>query len=137
MMPRRLLLAPALLLVACRSRPDATVALPNEPPAVVTDRSDEPPLILNANSPAVYPPRFAEERIEGTVVLRLFVDSAGVLDRDSTRLAESSGYPALDSAALAAVPALRFAPAMRRGAPVATTFLQPAHFRNPGTAATP
>lgn len=132
-----LLLIPAILLAGCRSRPDATVALPTDPPATAADRSDEPPIIINANSPVVYPPRFSQERIEGTVVLRLHVDSAGVLIRDSTRVAESSGYPALDSAALAGVPALRFAPALRRGSPVATAFLQPVHFRNSGTGTTP
>ena len=91
--------------------------------------------MVNANSPVVYPAPFARERIEGTVILRLFVDSTGVLARDSTRVAESSGYPALDSAALAAVPMLRFAPGLRRGTPAATAFLQPIHFRNPGVAA--
>ena len=100
MMLRTLLLTPAILLAGCRSHPDATVTLPTEPPVSAAARSDEPPVIINANSPVVYPPRFAQERIEGTVVLRLHVDSAGVLTPDSTRVAESSGYPALDSAAL-------------------------------------
>ena len=137
MMLRTLLLIPAILLAGCRSRPDATVTLPTEPPVSAAARSDEPPVIINANSPVVYPQRFAQERIEGTVVLRLHVDSAGVLTPDSTRVAESSGYPALDSAALAGVPALRFAPALRRGAPIATAFLQPVHFRNTGTMTSP
>ncbi len=48
-----------------------------------------------------------------------------------TRVAESSGYPGLDSAALAAVPQLHYAPAVRGGTPVATAFLQPIQFRNP------
>ena len=113
------------------------MTLPADPPAAAAARGDEPPVIVNANSPVVYPERFAQERIEGTVVLRLFVDSTGALVRDSTRIAESSGYPTLDSAALAGVPALRFAPAESRGAPVATAFLQPVHFRNPGVVLTP
>jgi len=65
------------------------------------------------------------------VILRLHADSAGRLVSDSTRIAESSGYPALDSAALAAVGDFRFAPALRNGTPVAATFLQPVHFRHP------
>ena len=65
------------------------------------------------------------------------MDSTGALVRESTRVAESSGYPTLDSAALAGAPALRFAPAESRGTPVATLFLQPVHFRNPGLVLTP
>ena len=50
---------------------------------------------------------------------------------ESTGVAESSGYPAFDSAALASVGQLRFAPALRNGAPVATLFLLPVDFRHP------
>jgi TonB family protein len=76
-----------------------------------------------------------EQRIEGEVVLRLFTDSTGRLIPESTRVAESSNYPALDSAALAGSAKLRFAPAKRRGVPVATAFLQPVEFQHPGTTA--
>ena len=113
------------------------MTLPADQPSAAADRSDEPPVIVNANSPVVYPERFVQERIEGTVILRLFVDSTGVLAPDSTRVAESSGYPTLDSAALAGVRGLRFAPAQSRGTPIATAFLQPIHFRNPGIVFTP
>jgi TonB family protein len=67
-------------------------------------------------------------------VLRLFVDSTGRLVPESSRVAESSGYPALDSAALAGARQLRFAPARRHGLPVATAFLQPVEFRHPEAA---
>ena len=54
------------------------------------------------------------------MLLRLFADSTRARSLpDSTRVAESSGYPALDSAALAGAAALRFAPARRHGRPVA------------------
>jgi TonB family protein len=69
--------------------------------------------------------------IEGKVLLRLHVDESGRLVAESTRIAESSGYPALDSAALGAADRFRFAPALRGGTPVAATFLQPIHFRHP------
>ena len=69
--------------------------------------------------------------IEGTVVIRMYADEHGKLLTDSIRIAESSGYPTLDSAALAAAPRLRFAPARHEGKPVATPFLQPFQFRNP------
>jgi TonB family protein len=62
-------------------------------------------------------------------LLRLFVDSAGAIVPDSTRVAESSGYPALDSAALVGSPELRFSPALLKGRPVAAMFLQPVQFR--------
>jgi protein TonB len=122
---------------ACRSRPDSTITLPEGDDAPAASLGEEPPVPVNANSPVVYPAAFLRERIEGTVILRLFLDSTGAIQRDSTRIAESSGYPALDSAALAAVPTMQFAPALRRGDPVATAFLQPVHFRNPVSPATP
>ena len=59
------------------------------------------------------------------------MDEAGHLVPDSSRVQESSGYPALDSAALAAVPKLHYAPALRNGSPVAALFTQPVHFRHP------
>ena len=66
------------------------------------------------------------------------VDTSGALIRDSTRVAESSGYPALDSAAIQAAPSLRYAPAERDGAKVAMAFLQPIYFRTPqGRGVTP
>ena len=74
---------------------------------------------------------------EGRVLLRLFADSTGALVADSTRVAESSGYPALDSAALGGAADLRFSPALRHGRPVAGAFLQPIHFRNPRTQSAP
>jgi TonB family protein len=90
---------------------------------------------LNPDVPIAYPAALFEQNIEGEVVLRLFADSTGRLIPESTRVAESSNYPALDSAALAGSARLRFAPAKRRGIPVATMFLQPVEFHHPGTAA--
>ncbi len=92
---------------------------------------ESPPVALNANSPVVYPPALLAQGVQGTVLLRLYVDAKGVVVPDSTRVAESSGNPGLDSAALASAPALRFAPALRDGAPVASAFLQPIRFRTP------
>ena len=91
----------------------------------------EPPVALNADSPIQYPPRLYEQKVEGDVVLRLFVDSTGRLAPESSRVAESSGYAALDSAALGGAKKLRFAPARRHGLPVAAAFLQPIEFRHP------
>jgi len=79
-----------------------------------------------------YPPDLYDRRVEGDVVLRLFVDSSGRLTPESTRVSESSGTAALDSAAVRGVSRLRYAPARRHGLPVATVFLQTVEFRHPG-----
>ena len=91
----------------------------------------EPPVAVNADAPVSYPPALFDQRIEGDVLLRLFVDSTGAVVPESTRVMETSGYPALDSAALAGARELRYAPAKRRGIPVATSFVQPIQFRHP------
>ncbi len=98
-------------------------------PGVPPDQ--EPPVALNADSPIQYPPRLYDQKVEGDVMLRLFVDSVGRLLPESSRVAESSGYPALDSAALTGARRLRFAPARRHGLSIATAFLQPIEFRHP------
>jgi TonB family protein len=126
-----LLLAFAALLSACGPDARGDSALPGEAAMPLVERGDEPPVALNAVSPVGYPAALARERIDGVVLLRLYADSTGRIVADSTRVAESSGYPALDSAALAGAAELRFAPALRRGTPVATAFLQPVHFRHP------
>ena len=92
---------------------------------------DHPPVLINAEAPVEYPPDLFEGKVEADVVLRLFVDAEGTVAPESTQVAESSGHAALDSAALAGVPRFRFAPALRRGKPTATAFLQPVHFRHP------
>jgi TonB family protein len=93
----------------------------------------EAPVALNPDAPIAYPAALFEQNIEGEVVLRLFTDSTGRLIPESTRVVESSNYPALDSAALAGSAKLRFAPAKRHGVPVATAFLQPVDFQHPGS----
>lgn len=96
----------------------------------------EAPVALNPDMPIAYPPTLYEQKVEADVVLRLFVDSTGKLIPESTRVAEPSGYAALDSAAVTGAAALRFAPAKRRGVAVATAFLQPVEFRQVGTTRT-
>lgn len=134
-MNRQLILL--LLLAACTGKGDGTVRLPSRP--VEAPRANElPPVPLNPNSPVDYPPALAAQGIEGTVLLRLVVDTNGTIVKDSTRIAESSGYPALDSAAMQGVPSLRYAPAERDGARIAVAFLQPIYFRTPqGRGVTP
>jgi len=129
----RALIAVGLLVgAACRGpRPESQAQSSQVPPP-----ESEAPVALNPEVPIAYPPVLFEQRVEGDVTLRLFVDSAGTLLPESTRVAESSGYPPLDSAALAGSKALRFAPGKRHGVPVATAFLQPVEFRQVGTTRT-
>jgi TonB family protein len=94
-------------------------------------RRDDPPVAIDAEPPVVYPPKLYQQGIEGTVTLRLFVNEEGGVVPESTQVAESSGYAEFDSAAVAGVPLMRFAPAQRDGRPVATAFTQPVHFRRP------
>lgn len=94
-------------------------------------RRDDPPVALDAEPPVVYPAELYRQGIEGTVTLRLFVDDKGGVVAESTKVAESSGYAEFDSAAVAGVPRMRFAPAQRDGRPVAIAFTQPVHFRRP------
>ncbi len=138
MPPYRMLLGLAgasLLVLACERRPDGTMGLTYQINSEVESTADQPPVAINPVSPMQYPQALLDQGIEGRVLLRLYVDSSGQLLPDSTRIAESSGYPALDSAAVAGAPSLRFSPALRHGRPVAAPFLQPVHFRNPRTRA--
>jgi TonB family protein len=111
---------------ACGSG-DANAGRTPPPPA------EEPPVALNADIPIAYPPGLYDRNVDGEVILRLFVDTAGKLVPESTRVAESSGYAAFDSAAVAGARDLKFAPAKRHGLPVATAFVQPVEFRHPVT----
>src|SRR5467141_1280636 len=116
----RSMLLVACVLTACRGgsqQSDGQTSQAAPPP------ESEAPVALNPDVPIAYPPP-------------LFVDSTGKLIPESTRVAEPSGYPALDSAALAGSVALRFAPAKRHGVAVATAFLQPVEFRQVGTTRT-
>ncbi len=121
----------ALLALACseRTRPLRTVGgawWQGGPP-------DELPQMLNDALPFQYPVVEYMRQIQGNVLLRLFVDTLGVVVADSTRIEQPSGVAALDSAALAGAPRLRFRAARRGGSPIAVAMLFPVHFRHPGT----
>lgn len=100
------------------------------------ERGFELPVATNAESPVFYPVDLFEQEVEGSVVLRLFVTEDGTIVPESTRVAETSGLPTLDSAAVAGVAGMTFAPARRNGTPVATLLLQPVHFRHPARSGT-
>ena len=121
----------AVALLACGGNDDGTMRLADQAASAPVIPAEEPPVAVNPVSPVRYPPALLAQGIEGRVLLRLYVDAAGTVVPDSTRVAESSGYPALDSAALEGSPELRFSPALHQGHPVAAPFLQPVQFRTP------
>jgi periplasmic protein TonB len=131
-----ILLTVWLAAAACGATPGSSDDAPQLHGTPV-DTSDMPPVAMNPELPVDYPAALLEQGIQGTVILRLFVDAAGRVVPESTRVAESSGYPAMDSAAIRSAPALVFAPALTAGRPTAAPFLQPIHFRTARGGASP
>ena len=123
--------------LACGRDDDGSFRISTSTPVSTPSDADQPPVAINPVSPVEYPVPLLEQGIEGRVLLRLYADSLGALVPDSTRVSESSGYPALDSAAVRGAAGLRFSPALRHGRPVAGLFLQPIHFRNPRSQSAP
>ena len=89
---------------------------------------DELPRRLN--NPFHYPPALYEQKVQGNVVLRLFIDTAGRVLPESTQVAETSGYPAFDSAAVRGSQELQFTPARSGGVPIAVSVRHPVFFRH-------
>ena len=96
-----------------------------------TTRPDEAPRVLNTELPFQYPVALYARRVQGNVMLRLFLDGNGRVLADSTRVEESSGNAALDSAALSGSRALRFVPSKLHGEAIAAAVLFPVYFRHP------
>ena len=97
---------------------DATGAGPGsaEREAVATTPPDAA-AFSRSNPPPVYPDIARRRRQQGVVVISVSVSAQGLVT--ALRLRDSSGFPALDEAALAAVRRWRFAPATRGGAAIA------------------
>jgi TonB family protein len=102
-----------------------------------SDRPDSLPVMINRSVPLRYPPSLYASKAQGNVLLRIFIDSTGRVRPESTVVAESSGEPAFDSAAVAGVRDVRFSPARRQGASVAVSILFPIYFRHPQGAPVP
>jgi len=115
-------LGAALLFAACKPN-DADIRRDAQ------TRQNDVPVAINGESPFQYPADLYDQGLEGEVRLRLWVDSTGRVAPDSTRIASSSGTPALDTAALVGAVRLQFAPAHRDGRPVGAAFYQPVIFR--------
>jgi protein TonB len=127
------ILAAGIALAACRGGEEGTVTLTAGKAGASATR-DDPPVPVDPEPLVEYPEALFAQKISGTVLLRLFVTAEGRVVPESTQVQESSGWPALDSAARAAAPKLRYAPAIRNGVAVAGSFTQPVHFRHPGGA---
>jgi TonB family protein len=98
---------------------------------------DEVPKMLNTELPFRYPAALYARKVQGNVTLRLHIDRDGQVRADSTRIEESSGYTALDSAAVKGSQELRFIPAKLHGEPTSVTILFPVYFRHPEAHALP
>ncbi|MBI4512776.1 MAG: energy transducer TonB [Gemmatimonadetes bacterium] len=83
--------------------------------------------------PFGYPADLWNQGIEGEAVLRIHITEAGSVD--SVALEQSSGRPALDSAAVAGAPRLRYRPAREGDRPVAVWALLPVVFQKPRASA--
>ena len=92
---------------------------------------DSLPVMQNSQLPFKYPPELYAKRVQGNVTLRIHIDTAGRTSPESTTVVESSGYPALDSAAVSGARVLQFRPAFAKGAPLAISVLFPVYFRHP------
>lgn len=125
----------ALVSISCseRTRTLKTLAEPwwqGGPP-------EDPPQMLNTALPFQYPAAEYLRRAQADVTMRLFVDDEGRVVADSTRIEQSSGVVAFDSAALVGSTRLRFRPARRQGVAIPVALLFPVHFRHPDVSRPP
>jgi TonB family protein len=97
----------------------------------VGKQPDVAPVMLNKELPFRYPPALYAQKVQGNVTLRIFIDREGSIVSDSTRIAETSGFTALDSAAMKGSRELKFEPAKTQGQPVPVSILLPVFFRHP------
>ena len=93
---------------------------------------DVAPQMLNKELPFRYPPALFAQKVQGNVTLRIYIDRNGQIVPDSTHVAETSGFSALDSAAVKGSRDLKFEPAKTQGQPVPVSILLPVFFRYPG-----
>lgn len=98
---------------------------------------DELPVMTNKQAPFRYPSSAYSKKVQGNTVLRIFIDANGNVQPDSTSVAEPSGTPALDSAAIVGARELHFVPAKKAGQPMAISILFPVYWRHPDAAPLP
>ena len=124
-----------LLGAACGVDPDSTAKVVE---AIITPpKPDSMPRMLNPEPPFRYPSALYDRKVQGNVMLRLFVDSTGRVWPESTLVTESSGVAELDTAAVRGSEALRFRPAMKDSLPMNVRVGFPVYFRHPDAKALP
>jgi TonB family protein len=116
-----------VLATACK-KGDGSSNLPFQ---TVGHQPDVAPVMLNKELPFRYPPALYAQKVQGNVTLRIYIDRDGSIVPDSTRVAETSGFNALDSAAMKGSRDLRFEPAKTQNIPVPVSILLPVFFRHP------
>ncbi len=121
-----LVLTSALSIASCKKGEGSGL-----PFQTVGKQPDVAPVMLNKELPFRYPPALYAQKVQGNVTLRIFIDRGGSIVSDSTRIAETSGFTALDSAAMKGSRELKFEPAKTQGQPVPVSILLPVFFRHP------
>jgi protein TonB len=121
-----LVVATALCFAGCKKGEGSGL-----PFQTVGKQPDVAPVMLNKELPFRYPPALYAQKVQGNVTLRIFIDREGSIVSDSTRIAETSGFTALDSAAMKGSRELKFEPAKTQGQPVPVSILLPVFFRHP------
>jgi len=86
----------------------------------------EQPAPLYGEVPIDYPIQLWDQDMEGETLLRVRVTDTGQVD--SVEVAETSGMPAFDSAAVRGAKDLRFRPARRKGKRIEVWAKVPVHF---------
>ncbi|HET7233272.1 MAG TPA: TonB family protein [Longimicrobium sp.] len=119
-------LAAALLALPCAGLSQARSPLPLNGPYTLA------PVLLNeaevtALALSSYPQQLKEMGLGGTPYVRLYIDETGAIAE--RRIERSSALPALDSAALKVVDAMRFKPAVNGDQPTHLWVTLPVQFR--------
>jgi len=131
--PRRaLVIIGGLVSVSCSKGSES-----DQPFSGVGARPDVLPVMLNKDLPFRYPASLYAKKVQANVTLRVFIDKEGQVVSESTHVAESSGIPSLDSAAVRGSSELRFIPAKTRNEAVPVSILFPVYFRHPDAAPLP
>jgi TonB family protein len=123
---RVVVIVASLVSISCNRSSEA-----DQPFSGVGARPDVLPVMLNKDLPFRYPPSLYAKKVQANVTLRVFIDKEGQVVSESTHVAESSGIPSLDSAAVKGSGELRFIPAKTRGEAVPVSILFPVYFRHP------
>jgi len=126
MWTRTLVVLTVVSLAACKKGEGSGM-----PFQTVGRQPDVAPVMLNKELPFRYPPALYAQKVQGNVTLRIFINRDGTIAPDSTRIAETSGFTALDSAAMKGSRDLKFEPAKTQGQPVPVSILLPVYFRHP------